>query len=66
MTSEQILRMAEEAGFSPFHRSQLLRLLNKFADGVEFEASEARLDNCIEVLEKHGLKDAADILRGEG
>lgn len=37
-----------------------------FAEAVAYEASENRLTNCINVLEKYGMKEAADILRGEG
>jgi hypothetical protein len=37
-----------------------------FAEAIAYEASEDRLTNCINVLEKYGMKEAADILRGEG
>jgi len=38
----------------------------KFAEMVASQASEERLDRCIEVLERKGYTDAADIIRGEG
>ena len=38
----------------------------KFAEMVAFQASEERLDRCIEALERRGYADAADIIRGEG
>jgi hypothetical protein len=38
----------------------------KFAEMVAFQASEERLTNCINVLDKYGMKEAANILRGEG
>ncbi len=38
----------------------------KFAEMVAFQASEERLDRCIEVLQRQGYSDAADIIRGEG
>jgi len=38
----------------------------KFAEMVAFQASEERLDRCIEVLQRHGYSDAADIIMGEG
>ena len=38
----------------------------KFAEMVAFQASEERLDRCIEALERRGYTDAADIIRGEG
>jgi hypothetical protein len=40
--------------------------LERFAEIVRFNVSEARLNHCIELLEKRGHKDAADLLRGEG
>ena len=38
----------------------------KFAEMVAFQASEERLDRCIEALERKGYADAADVIRGEG
>ena len=40
--------------------------LEHFTEIVRFNVSEARLNHCIELLEKRGYKDAADLLRGEG
>jgi hypothetical protein len=37
-----------------------------FAAQIEFVASEARLNHCIEVLEKNGYTDAAELLKGQG
>ena len=40
--------------------------LMDFAEAVAYESSERQLTHCINLLEKYGMKEAADILRGEG
>lgn len=40
--------------------------LMDFAEAVAYESRENTLTNCINLLDKYGMKEAADILRGEG
>jgi hypothetical protein len=40
--------------------------LMDFAEAVAYESRENTLTNCINLLERYGMKKAADILRGEG
>jgi hypothetical protein len=40
--------------------------LISFAEAVAYESSERQLTHCINLLDKYGMKEAADILRGEG
>lgn len=42
------------------------KALMDFAEAVAYESHEDTLTNCINVLERYGMKEAADILRGEG
>ena len=66
---DEVIRMAKIAKLPTYFRTgELVNLkeLEDFAEIVRFNVSEARLNHCIELLEKYGHKDAADLLRGEG
>jgi hypothetical protein len=66
---DEVIRMAKIAKLPTYFRTgELVNLkeLEDFAELVRFNVSEARLNHCIELLEKRGHKEAADLLRGEG
>ena len=66
---DEVIRMAKIAKLPTYFRTgELVNLkeLEDFAELVRFNVGEARLNHCIELLEKHGHKDAANLLRGEG
>jgi hypothetical protein len=66
---DEVIRMAKIAKLPTYFRTgELVNLkeLEDFAELVRFNVGEARLNHCIELLEKRGHKDAADLLRGEG
>lgn len=61
LTIGDVMAMARNAEFDEHAENLFI-----FAAQIEYAASEHRLDHCIALLEKHGYKDAADLLRGEG
>ena len=66
---DEVIRMAKIAKLPQYFRSGEvvnLKQLEDFAEMIRFLVSEARLNHCIELLEKHGYQDAADLVRGEG
>ena len=66
---DEVIRMAKIAKLPAYFKTGEpvnLKELEDFAELVRFNVSEARLNHCIELLEKRGHKDAADLLRGEG
>lgn len=66
---DEVIRMAKIAKLPSFIKTGEpvnLKQLEDFAELVRFNVGEARLNHCIELLEKRGHKDAADLLRGEG
>jgi hypothetical protein len=66
---DEVIRMAKIAKLPTYFKTGEpvnLKELEDFAEIVRFNACEARLNHCIELLEKYGHKDAADLLRGEG
>ena len=66
---DEVIRMAKIAKLPTYFRTgELVNLkeLEYFAELIRFYVSEAKLNHCIELLEKHGRNDEADLLRGEG
>jgi hypothetical protein len=66
---DEVIRMAKIAKLPTYFKTGEpvnLKELEDFAELVRFNVGEARLNHCIELLEKRGHKDAADLLRGEG
>lgn len=66
---DEVIRMAKIAKLPTYFKTGEpvnLKELEDFAELVRFNVSEARLNHCIELLEKYGHKDAADLLGGEG
>lgn len=66
---DEVIRMAKIAKLPTYFRTgELVNLkeLEDFAELIRFYVSEAKLNHCIELLEKHGRNDEADLLRGEG
>ncbi len=66
---DEVIRMAKIAKLPQYFKSGEvvnLKQLEDFAEMIRFLVSEARLNHCIELLEKHGYQDAADLVRGEG
>jgi len=66
---DEVIRMAKIAKLPTYFKTGEpvnLKELEDFAELVRFNVSEARLNHCIELLEKRGHKDAAELLRGEG
>lgn len=66
---DDIIRMAKIAKLPTYFKTGEpvnLKELEDFEELIRFYVSEEKLNHCIELLEKHGHKDAADLLRGEG
>jgi hypothetical protein len=66
---DEVIRMAKIAKLPTYFKTGEpvnLKELEYFAELIRFYVSEARLNHCIELLEKRGHKDPADLLRGEG
>lgn len=61
LTIGDVMGIARNTGFNQHSENLFI-----FAAQIEFVASEARLNHCIEVLEKNGYTDAADLLKGQG
>jgi hypothetical protein len=61
LTIGDVMGIARNTGFDPHAENLFI-----FAAQIEFVAGEARLNHCIELLEKNGYNDAADLLKGEG
>ena len=61
LTIGDVMGIARNTGFDQHSENLFI-----FAAKIEFVASEARLNHCIEVLEKNGYTDAADLLKGQG
>ena len=61
LTIGDVMGIARNTGFDQHSENLFI-----FAAQIEFVASEARLNHCIEVLEKNGYTDAADLLKGHG
>ena len=65
----EVIRMAKIAKLPTYLKTGEpvnLKELEYFAELIRFYVSEAKLNHCIELLEKHGHNDAADLLRGKG
>ena len=66
---DEVIRMAKIAKLPTYFKTGEpvnLKELEDFAELVRFNVSEARLNHCIELLEKYGHKDAADLHKCEG
>jgi hypothetical protein len=66
---DEVIRMAKIAKLPSYFRTgELVNLkeLEYFAELIRFYVSEGKLNHCIEILEKHGHNDAAELLRGKG
>ena len=61
LTIGDVMGIARNTGFDPHAENLFI-----FAAQIEFVAGEARLNHCIELLEKKGYKDAAELLKGQG
>ena len=61
LTIGDVMGIARNTGFDQHSENLFI-----FAAQIEFVVSEARLNHCIEVLEKNGYTDAADLLKGQG
>ena len=61
LTIGDVMGIARNTGFDQHSENLFI-----FAAQIEFVASEARLNHCIEVLDKNGYTDAADLLKGQG
>jgi hypothetical protein len=66
---DEVIRMAKIAKMPQYFKSGEvvnLKQLEEYSEMLRFAVSEGRLNHCIELLEKHGHQEAADLLRGEG
>lgn len=61
LTIGDVMGIARNTGFDQHSENLFI-----FAAQIEFVAGEARLNHCIEVLEKNGYTDAAELLKGQG
>jgi hypothetical protein len=61
LTIGDVMGIARNTGFDPHAENLFI-----FAAQIEFVAGEARLNHCIELLEKNGYDDAAELLKGQG
>jgi hypothetical protein len=61
LTIGDVMGIARNTGFDQHSENLFI-----FAAQIEFVAGEARLNHCIEVLEKNGYTDAVDLLKGQG
>ena len=63
MNTDDFVRIARYTHVGSIYANKSLM---DFAEAVAYESSERQLTHCINLLEKYGMKEAADILRGEG
>jgi len=66
---DEVIRMAKIAKLPSYLKTGEpvnLKELEYFAELIRFYVSEAKLNHCIELLEKHGHNHAADLLRSKG
>jgi hypothetical protein len=61
LTIGDVMGIARNTGFDQHAENLFI-----FAAQIEFVAGEARLNHCIELLEKNGYDDAAELLKGQG